>query len=356
MGACPCSAEKKAPAEDVTAGDPPEEEPLASTLKFTVSIVSARGVRTGEWFPGTGDRGDCFCVVKIAGTDEVLYKTQDLQQTSVEPRWNEEFEIAEHLPGDALEFSVWDCFSEETKVPEGSTNKLVGRVTLPSSMFEESGFNGELELENTGKNITAAHLTLKIKVEDQEYPDEVDPEFSIGITRDPKAPLGVDLDTQDDNMLYVSGVKSGPFQLYNSTVKSTDQLKQGQFIVQVNGVAGNTALMAENLKKHWKLDLVVRRSMEMTVPIDKKEKKTSLGLEFPKVNSNNLMIVDIIHGPVYAWNCANPDLEVRTGDRIVAVNGQGGKASDLQKKLKALDKFQLTVVRPLSTDPPKSSL
>jgi len=346
MGACHCgSREAPVSSENVTAGASAEQ---ILPLKLMVLIIGARGVRKGDWFPGR-DKSECYCTVRIAGTDEILHKTGD-QQEGVEPLWNEEIEVDYYL-NDSLEFSVWGSVPADTKMPEGSSNRLIGRFIMASSMFEYGGFNGEVQLENLGKDIMAAYLTVKIKIQDQEYPDGPDPEFNISLTKDPKAAIGLDFDTQDENMVYVADIKPGPVQFYNLNVKPSEQLKPGYFIVEANGFSGQAAQLIEVMKKETMLHLLIRRSTEMTVSIIKKDKKTPLGMEFhSKMTGNHMMILDITDGPVYQWNVTHPQLEIKCGDRIVAVNGQKGKANDLLKKMKGLAQFQMTIVRPVSSE------
>lgn len=345
MGACPCSQKRDAPAlrEDVVAAD---DHPGVATVKLTVMIHGARGVRRGDWFPGS--RADCFCVLGLLGREETIHRTRDGQEDRVEPLWNEEVEIPDFPVGEALDFRIWGSLGEDAKVPEGSSNRMVGRAILPYSAFEAYGFNGELPLENLGKSISAAYLQVKVKAEYQEYPDGPDPEFAVTLSRDPKASVGIDFDTQDDELVYIADVKPGPIQFYNLNVKASEQVKPGLFIVQANGVKGVSVNIVEVLKGDRKLELVLRRSTEMTVAIRKLSKKSPLGMEFlPKASGNNLMIVDIADGPIFEWNLSNPELEVRCGDRVTAVNGVRGRAGDLLKRMKALERFQMTVVRPV---------
>eukprot|EP00411_Alexandrium_monilatum_P027734 CAMPEP_0175366638 /NCGR_PEP_ID=MMETSP0095-20121207/19240_1 /TAXON_ID=311494 /ORGANISM="Alexandrium monilatum, Strain CCMP3105" /LENGTH=317 /DNA_ID=CAMNT_0016664651 /DNA_START=175 /DNA_END=1128 /DNA_ORIENTATION=+ len=314
--------------------------------------MSARGIRRGDWFPGAGKSDDCYCLLRLAGTEEVIYKTGVLQHDRVDPVWNEEVEIPDYPVGVGLELSVWDSLPEGMKVPDGSCTRMVGRVVLQGDMFEGHGFNGELPLENLGKNVSSAFLNLKVKPDMQEYPEGPVPEFLVTFARDPKTNIGLDFDTQDDELVYIADVKPGPVQFHNLNAKPTDQVRQGHFIVQANGVRGFSANIVEVLKSDRRLQLIVRRPYEMTVAIRKLTQKTSLGMEFmPKVSGasahGGLLVVDITDGPIFEWNLTNPDQEVRCGDRITAVNGQHSKASDLLKKMKGLEQFQMTVVRPM---------
>mmetsp|Transcript_66466 Transcript_66466/g.150026 ORF Transcript_66466/g.150026 Transcript_66466/m.150026 type:complete len:113 (-) Transcript_66466:256-594(-) len=105
--------------------------------------------------------------------------------------------------------------------------------------------------------------------------------------------------------------------------------------------------MEEFKKASTSVEVVVRRPQELCVAIEKQKASTALGLEFPKKPAGQaLLITKVGAGPMQQWNEKNPGQEVRSGDRIVAVGNFRGKATELQKKMKSLTKFQVTIVRP----------
>merc|ERR1712039_866724 len=91
--------------------------------------------------------------------------------------------------------------------------------------------------------------------------------------------------------------------------------------------------------------------MEITVVIQKKEKKTPHGIEYPKkVTGTTLLITKINTGPFTEWNEKYPVHEVCESDRIVSVAGFQGKAVELAKKLDANQNFQVIVQRPAAEE------
>lgn len=320
------------------------EETPALTPKLTVAIVGARGLRNADWLPGMG-KSDCFCTLRTAGADKDLHGTK-VQSNTLEPVWNEEVDVVEYNMGDPLMFSVWDA--------DMAGRDFLGKVTLKGEDFNGIGFNGEVQLEEAGKN-AIAYLRLKVKMAGQEYPPGPPQEITVTVEREPKKLTGLELDLQDGVFALVTAVKAGPFAQFNASAKPAEQLMPGDFIMQVNGATGNVAQIAEQLKKNGasKLEVLVRRPVEMGVIIDRQDPKKPLGLEFPKKLSGNfLLVTKVEEGPFQDWNAANPSREVRVGDRIVAVGGVRGTAAQLVKKLKSAGKVQVTVVRPAC---PKSS-
>lgn len=346
MGDCHCKNEKPQMSETVDQVIPFVDDPV-----FTVLVVGSRGVRRGDWFPNTC-KSDCYCTVSAAGYDRILLRTLPVSQ-QVEPLWRQAVHDTPLLIGDSLEFSVWDSISGVDNLPEGTTERLIGRFTLDSSRFFSAGFAGELELEALGKDITGAFLTVKIKRNGQDYPDEPCADFVVQLQNPQFKALGVDLDTQANSLVYVNDVKDGVVQVYNRTAKPESRLGPGHFIIKVNGVEGLASDMVDEMNRLASLRLLVRKPFTMCVAIDKKSHKGLLaGVDFVKRSAVGCLLINqLSEGPIEEWNIVNPGREVRVGDRIIAVNGQKGKAADLLKKLKALNRCLITIVRP-RTDPP----
>jgi len=354
MGNACGGGEAKTPVEKTDA--PQEEEAPAEAsagAKLTIKIMGARGLRNADWFPGAG-ASDCYCKVKVAGAappaegeeETCLMKTKTMNNT-LTPIWQEEQEIEGYNDGDSLEFSVWD---EDT----GKAPDLLGKVVLKKEDFAESGFNGELKLEES-KNKTS-FLRLKVKMPGQEdYPAGPAQEFNFKIEKDPKDKKmikmqGLEVDDADGKTLYVTKVNPGPFKDHNAKADINAQLRLGDFIMSINGKEGDAKAMMEELKTKTDLEVKAVRAEEITVAVDKKDVKTAMGLDFPKKPMGNaLLIVKVGDGPFKEWNDthAGEHQKVCDGDRIMSVGGANGKATDLQKKMTtAKTSFQAIIVRP----------
>jgi len=311
-----------------------EEIEAAAPLQLSVAVVGVRGIRSAEW-QSTEDKPDCFCIVKSMKEDQELCRTQALKG-AYEPAWKQEFEIAELETRDSLHF----CVMEDDKV--------MGIANLEPSIFASAGFNGELKLEQTDEGIEA-YLKVKARVKGREYPEGAPAEFSITVTRLADKPLGLDIDSQDGVACLVNGIRPGPFQVYNENSKAEEHLRLGDFIVRANNVDGNSAKLLKEMTSATTLTVLIRRSEEFRVVIERSDTRKPLGLQFSrKLMGRSLLVTKVPKGPIQAWNKANAEREVRQGDRVVAVCGKQGTAAELQKQLGVLKKVDMTVLRPAS--------
>jgi len=90
--------------------------------------------------------------------------------------------------------------------------------------------------------------------------------------------------------------------------------------------------MLREIQLNQNLSLTVRRAVQFSAILDKKGRP--LGLSFVHAGPTASLIVEtVLDGPVAEWNQAHPREELRPGDRVIAVNGMRGGASDLLQKL-----------------------
>mmetsp|Transcript_15080 Transcript_15080/g.27662 ORF Transcript_15080/g.27662 Transcript_15080/m.27662 type:complete len:172 (+) Transcript_15080:25-540(+) len=83
---------------------------------------------------------------------------------------------------------------------------------------------------------------------------------------------------------------------------------------------------------------------EFTVNITKGSSKLGVDAELDIANCR-LLIVEVKDGAVQEWNKAHPDMEVRKGDHVVAVNGSRGQARHLVQAMRDSQELNLLVVR-----------
>jgi len=325
-----------------------------------VFIVSSRGLPDAGWFPGEDRFLSCTMravSMEVGGSiekGEDIFSTRRIKNV-VDPIWREETCIPEATA--SLEFNVW-------KADGYGMSGLLASTSLMSNNgnFDFSrGFNGELPLHVQGDENADAHLTIQVQAEDNncnnhnDYPqfEGLAPQFTASISNPTRRNLGIDMGSQGGEMLRVSSLRAGPIMAYNSAVELDQQILPGHFVVSVNGVKGSTNALQRELRKNSRLEVIIRRPEDLRVAINV-DGRRSLGLGIPRrPTGNTLPITQVYAGPVQDWNAENPWQEVRVGDRILAVNGQRGKASDLWKMLKAamkLSRVQLTVTRPISLD------
>jgi len=357
MGAI-CSTAADAPTvEPVDAKEAPIPEPASdeAEVKETVAatgpqsiikVFACRGLRNADWTWGVGNMSDAYVIVteKVkTGEGAELYTTkeQELYKTktipnSLEPIFDEEFE-ATFASDSILEFNVWD---KDPLKPDD----LLGTAQLQCADLA-SGFNGELELKDAGKNIKA-YIKLLVKAPGCDYPAGPARNFMISLAKDKKKKLGFEFDGTADDALFVTSIgAAGPVKEYNEKEEANKQMKTGQYIVAVNDAKDKKGML-EALKKEDKVVLSMVRPLCFTVPITK---KGPLGLTLAQAVTSNL-IKSVQDGPFMEWNASNKDKEVRVGDRIVAVNGNRAQGKAQMALLKKDGPLQIVFSRPCPPD------
>jgi len=298
---------------------------------LTVAVLGARALRGPDWVPAQG-RSDCYCVLRVRG--------RDCQHTSsspnaIEPVWQEEMEL-DHIPGDDLEFCIYD---------RGEGRKeLLGRGILESKQFKD-GFNGELMLAAgaPGAADLVPALRLKVRSPQKHYPDDAPDILHVHVTKRSNEQLGLELDFSDGETAYVVGVQFGAMHLYNQTAKAQDRVRIGDFVISVNGTRGSGDGLLEKIKTSSRLDMVVHRPVEFSVAVDLGDRP--LGLEL-MVGAACLLVGKVLDGATQDWNEANPDQQVRSKDRIIAVGNERASGEELLERLRATKRLGLRLARP----------
>lgn len=124
----------------------------AVTGRVKITLISASGLRAAD----VGGKSDPYCIVEIVGRSGSGYRfqTHAIPET-VDPVWNKRGEL-DYTKGESIKFSVFD------KDPGSTQNHdALGHVTLTSWRLQPHGFDGELDLMEAGKNITAK---LRVKI------------------------------------------------------------------------------------------------------------------------------------------------------------------------------------------------
>jgi len=121
-------------------------------ISVKITIVGAQGLRKADWMRNS----DPYCVCSIPGKS-VQFQTPVLQNTA-NPTWNFTHELMDFTLGDSLQFSVRDS--------DLSADDSLGNVVLDYAQFSPRGFDGRLELQDTGQE-SSATLTLKIELKEE---------------------------------------------------------------------------------------------------------------------------------------------------------------------------------------------
>jgi len=307
-------------------------------------VGGVRGLRSAAWFPGRASL-QCYCVVRAkagcagaGGQGDVLLTTQG-QVDRLEPEWNEEVRVESCPPGGGLEFSVFEGQAVATGDEHPSAApRLLARGSLEGREILRSGFNGEVRLSDAAGAELGACLAVRIEVGGM-CPDDPTA-FSVSIERDPTQPLGARVDALDEATVQVLELSAGPLE--------ASGLRAGDFIVQVNGVRGDSERLVEELAASGRLELSVRRPRGFGVAVRKRDPEEPFGLDFAAhgPDSRCLVVTKVGEGPVKEWGEANPKQEVRPRDRVVAVDGEEGRAEDLVERLRDAQELHMTIVRP----------
>lgn len=167
--------------------DPPEHNPHeeeaidASTIEqqsdtqvvpwkpLAMTIIGARNLRNADFsFPFRKNLSDPYCVCEIAG--KPLSRTvTDVVQDNLNPEWNHEAQFNDFEVGDALKFSIWD--KDNIK-----RDDFLGCCYLSSAKFHPDGFEGELLLQEAGKNRQAF---VKVRIEKAAKVDQPRPSKTV---------------------------------------------------------------------------------------------------------------------------------------------------------------------------------
>lgn len=161
--------------------------------------------------------------------------------------------------------------------------------------------------------------------------------------------LGMLLDSSTGVTILVCEVSGGGAAgVYNKKAPPELQLRDGDFIEEVNGLCGNMTIMMQEMYRNWNLTLLVSRAVEFEIRVRKKD---TLGchVTYDFNVGSALGVARVLEGPIQVWNDGNPLQKVLVGDRIVAVNGVKGATSDLLEMIRRYEELDLTIARPASS-------
>merc|ERR1712129_444105 len=149
------------------------------------------------------------------------------------------------------------------------------------------------------------------------------------------------------NCIQLIDIKDGKIQEYNECVSEQQQLKAGDFIVQIDG-EDVTKKSLEAFKNSTEADVKIARPEVLNVRIEKGMRGEGMGwglkLNFQKARSTYLRIGKIDEGGVAEFNkdVENP---VQEKDFIVEVNGCRGNVDQMLEIFRASFELELTLMR-----------
>jgi len=349
MGSCPPCAVKGGQATHLLRADDEDTENTSiGGPHMTVMVVGARGTLPDSWLKRK-DRW-IYCTVRPASWDGTVVHTTRWMKNVDDPVWQEEAIFSDYSIDDTIEFTLWDADQNHESI-------ILGVAEISSFEYDPYGFSGELVLRDPGYK-PIGHMDVRVKIGNGDYPKGLSKEFAVFVTNPWRRPLGLSYDPTDGAALYICSVKSGLIQSYNKQANPHMQVLPGYFIVKVNEFSGNSREMLKAIRRFSELEIVVRRPEEMCVTLHALS-QDHLGMEFGKKMGEALLITAVTEieecdkskdlPAATDWNDQYPENQIFAGDRIVAINGDKGKANVLLRKMKYFAKqrrrFDATIVR-----------
>eukprot|EP00929_Paragymnodinium_shiwhaense_P053941 TRINITY_DN27043_c0_g1_i1.p1 TRINITY_DN27043_c0_g1~~TRINITY_DN27043_c0_g1_i1.p1 ORF type:complete len:234 (+),score=59.90 TRINITY_DN27043_c0_g1_i1:105-806(+) len=158
--------------------------------------------------------------------------------------------------------------------------------------------------------------------------------------------IGLDLDSADRDVVQVCHVKRGPVQSYNAMATKDQDLRVGDLILEVNGLRHSTQMMQKMNRGSSLLGMLVVRPALFVVCIDKNCGPLGIDIDFTEPGCCFLVRNVKSEGLIHEWNAANQGYQVKSGDRIMKVNGREGSPKELLRYYEeATNLVELTVAR-----------
>lgn len=124
-------------------------------------------------------------------------------------------------------------------------------------------------------------------------------------------------------------------------------LQEGDYIMSINGFAGDANRMIHEALGKSKLEVKASRPLTFAISVDKSKHPLGCTINYDLDIGTSLQIEEIGLGAVQAWNEAHSDKLVQVNDRIVAVDSKTGNGTDLLEMIKTGDgAVELLISRP----------
>jgi len=191
---------------------------------------------------------------------------------------------------------------------------------------------------------------------------ELEPEeFIVTVNLEGKTILGLDVHWDDGRTLYIKGIKDGVVKSWNSE-KPGEEVKPGDKVLAVNGVADDPKAMLGECRNRGKLNLLIRGQYDRSqlkvkakgsAPLDSGDESLvsidtqgqPLGLDIDWADGKSLYIKGVNSpGAIESWNKSqSAEQAVIPGCTVVAVNGVSGDPAAMVNQCRTHRRLQLLV-------------
>jgi len=330
---CSNEEEEEEEVDDDAEGTSEDVEEKEESMAIWVKVCSAKGLELDNTITAL------CCEWGMAGQESQVKAIS----ASRNPVWNVEMALTGCFQSEKIHFVL-----HGKRSPAVGGDIVLGDVCLQGSAFLPDGFSGDILLQNT-RGMTKAYLFLCIR------PDGVDnypasgalaDGFSCVIKEGTGRQVTLDTNPVDREFARIIGAPSGDVALYNATAECDCVVEENDFIYAINGCRDVDKFRPMLEQSGKQLTLEVRKSVTYRHKIPR---KGPMGLELFYDNGPRTTVVvrKVNAGAIRLWNQNFPDKCVKELDRIVAVDGKGGKAEVLVKAMQeSNDEVELTIVRP----------
>lgn len=171
--------------------------------------------------------------------------------------------------------------------------------------------------------------------------------FIVKLVKESNGPVGLDIGLRDQDTAIIKGVPGGPVSRWNETADESTKVFEGDKILEVSGMRGNSKLLLEELQRlkgETEIILLLQRREEVSVSLHVGNGLIGLDINCNK-SKEGLIVKKVNEGIVKKWNSENESIALKAGDRIIAVNGARGEPKMLLEKLRYADTIDIVFVR-----------
>jgi len=163
--------------------------------------------------------------------------------------------------------------------------------------------------------------------------------YTVTLLKDTGATLGLELETTDGRTAVVTSIAAPGIAADWNKSCGDRQIQAGDCVLSVNGVSGNSLDIVAKLREDVKLEIKFAQAEEQRILISKQGRPLGLHVTHG-TNSKSVVIEEIVEGAVADWNSENPGRQLKPGDRILQVDGNGDPEAFL-KQMNELSKFEM---------------